>query len=174
MYHFPIAGLPHFNGAVYPKYPSDNSSTEYMLDEYTCSLGGRMECSGYYTLNCSASGATRYTFQVYSENKGFINVSTDECAYVEHEVRTCVCWGEWVGGKCVLVHMYMRVHLLLCVLSATCVHAHVLRNLYTLEVQLPPLTGHHCSVPFEFPSIDVCTFASSERGHFPIQDSLLW
>ena len=32
----------------------------------------------------------------------------------------------------------------------------------TSEIQKPPETGHHCSVPFEVPHIDTCTFESSE------------
>jgi hypothetical protein len=30
-------------------------------------------------------------------------------------------------------------------------------------MQKPPYTGHHCSVPFEVPHIDMCTFESSAR-----------
>ena len=32
----------------------------------------------------------------------------------------------------------------------------------TSEMQLPPLTGQHCSDPFDIPRIDMCTFEPSE------------
>ena len=32
----------------------------------------------------------------------------------------------------------------------------------TSEIQPPPLTGHHCSAPFDVPCIDMCTCKTSE------------
>ena len=29
-------------------------------------------------------------------------------------------------------------------------------------MQKPPFTGHHCSVPFEVPHVDMCTYETSE------------
>ena len=42
------------------------------------------------------------------------------------------------------------------------------------QMQPPPLSGHHCSVPFGISDIDMCTYYPPKQGYLLIQDSLLW
>ena len=53
-----------------------------------------------------------------------------------------------------------------------CTHVHDMqKNLLkdTSKLQPPPLTGHHCSAPFDIPHIDMC----AEVRTPPLQDSLM-
>ena len=42
----------------------------------------------------------------------------------------------------------------------------------TCKMQPPPLTGHHCSAPFEIPFIGMCRFESSEISTPPYTGQL--